>query len=1528
MTALRYQSGLLVVRGDRVAYASEGAATLIGYAPATLLGMPVLDLVAPEERARVHDRYVRRLRGEPVPSEYETSVVRADGSRLAVEIHVEIRGQDAVVELHDLSGAAVRRPRLEGLAALGVAIQRELTAEAVHARVREGLPGLSLAGVLLRAAPAGPRLAWAAFPPEVGRAFEEQAGHLHDLAGQWTPFARAIWRDGAAFCDDWASVAAAFVGEPLAARARAMAAALGLSRAVGVRIEERAGARCYLVLIAEWLRSDDLAAVRLFGAQVAAALDGARAIADLSRRNDELAAVNRVGGLLGEAGDLASFFERAGEIVRAVSGCLGFAVFVLDPLEGQLVRAWDCGIAAEARPRLERLPGTGVLAEVLRDRVARVVPVEGGEEGAAWREALRRSGFDRVAWVPLVARSRALGAMAVGFAGGPAAAAPHLELLVAVGAHFASAVESHGLVADLRRRVDQLTLLNDVAMASAQLDPVLLLESALRRTCETFQMDGGAAFLRDGDGLALVASRAMSAEGVRRASQLRPGQGLAGLAFQRVAAVRAPEAPGDPAAAELFRLEGTRSAVGIPLVAKSTAVGALVLARRTPRPVTDEEVATLSAVGFQLGVVVENARLFADVRRRLSDLEAVHGLALRIFGNAAGDVPALLDDACGELARALSCRGGIVALLGADGRGLTGVAGFGAPFAPALVRLPLARDQLARDAIRLRAPAWTEDASRDPRSALCGRADVPPMAVLALPLGSRQATRGVVYLWDDAGRAFSDAELALAAALAGELAVGLENAELYAEARRRVEELSLLNELGRTVAGSLDLDHVLAEGLAAACRLLGANHGQVILHDPIRGTLRVAATTGGDRAAAERDSADLEEGGVSWRAVRERRVIAVEDADADPEVNPGLRRRYRARSLLAAPILLRGEPLGVLVVTDATRTRRFEPAEVERLTAVANQLAVALENAELSAEASGRLHELSTVIDVARVVSSSLDLEEVLAAGAEHLKQTLQASACTILLDDYRRRELRRAASRGAVIGPDTVSLAEPSLAREALEARAPVTGRTSAGDGAEAALLAVPLHVRDQPVGVALVAGAGGERTFSPGELSRAMAIASQLAVAVDNARLYSETRRRAEELGVLHEVGRSLVATLDFEQVLDAGARNLARIVDAPRALIALADGAGAELQVRAQWGLPGSLLGVRIPVQPGEPSLAAAVFDRREPLAVEDARSDPRVRHDLVRDPAMRAVLGLPLVVRDRYIGSALIVETRGPRRFGAAEVERAAAVANQLAVAAENARLYDDLRRSYAELAQAQRQLIQRERLAALGELSAVVAHEVRNPLGVIFNSLGSLRRLLRPEGDARMLLDIVGEEADRLNRIVGDLLDFARPSTPVLRPEPLDRLVDEAIAAALAQGAPGVEVRREAAEGLPPVPLDARLVRQAVVNVAVNAVQAMPRGGRLTVRTRRDGDSGLVEIEDTGAGIPAEVRDRLFEPFFTTKASGTGLGLAVVKRIVDGHGGEVTVQSGAGPGATFALRFPLHPRPGEHDLAVETEARIG
>jgi signal transduction histidine kinase len=286
-------------------------------------------------------------------------------------------------------------------------------------------------------------------------------------------------------------------------------------------------------------------------------------------------------------------------------------------------------------------------------------------------------------------------------------------------------------------------------------------------------------------------------------------------------------------------------------------------------------------------------------------------------------------------------------------------------------------------------------------------------------------------------------------------------------------------------------------------------------------------------------------------------------------------------------------------------------------------------------------------------------------------------------------------------------------------------------------------------------------------------------------------------------------------------------------------------------------------------------------------------------------------VPLVVKHRVLG-LFALGRRRPVPFREVELQLLSAVASQIGVAVENSRLFEDLTQSYADLGRAQQQLVHRERLVALGELSAVVAHEVRNPLAAIFNSLGSLQRILRPDGDAKMLLGVIQEEADRLNRIVGNLLDFARPPEPAMRTERLERVLEEAVGAALAGGPAGVEVRREYDPDLPEVRMDPHQIRQALLNLASNAVQSMPRGGVLTVRTRSEDHLAVVEVSDSGPGVPAELRPRIFEPFFTTKATGTGLGLAVVRRIVEGHGGSVALAPPGAGGATFVLQLPLDP----------------
>jgi signal transduction histidine kinase len=298
--------------------------------------------------------------------------------------------------------------------------------------------------------------------------------------------------------------------------------------------------------------------------------------------------------------------------------------------------------------------------------------------------------------------------------------------------------------------------------------------------------------------------------------------------------------------------------------------------------------------------------------------------------------------------------------------------------------------------------------------------------------------------------------------------------------------------------------------------------------------------------------------------------------------------------------------------------------------------------------------------------------------------------------------------------------------------------------------------------------------------------------------------------------------------------------------------------------------------------------------------------------------RSALGVPILSREELIGVLLVSDARA-RHFEPQQVELAQAIAGQLALSITNARLYESLKQSYTMVQETRAAMVKRERLAALGELSAVLAHEVRNPLGVIFNAVSSLRRLLPKDRDPEILLDILAEESDRLNRLVGELLDFARPRALSRQAEDVGRVIQDALEAAGSDPASAnakVRLVAEVEPGLPPVPMDKRQIRQALVNVAVNALQSMPRGGALRVLARRDGvGSGgapqlRIDLADDGAGIGPDLLPRIFEPFFTTKAKGTGLGLAVVKRIIEDHQGSVEVRSEVGKGTTFTIRLPM------------------
>ena len=461
-------------------------------------------------------------------------------------------------------------------------------------------------------------------------------------------------------------------------------------------------------------------------------------------------------------------------------------------------------------------------------------------------------------------------------------------------------------------------------------------------------------------------------------------------------------------------------------------------------------------------------------------------------------------------------------------------------------------------------------------------------------------------------------------------------------------------------------------------------------------------------------------------------------------------------------------------------------------------------------------------------------------------------------------------------------------------------------GDAARALgvrhIAAVPLFVQGKP-SAAINLVRHGDRPYDETQLRFAQILGELLVVYLENVRLYADARRRLEETRMLLDVGRTIHASIELEPRLQMSAEVLARVLDASRAFVMLLEDDDSVLHgvATSSAELRDEFRFVQIPMD--SPSIAARAVKTRRAVVVEDARASTEVNAQLVERYGQASLLALPLVVQDKAIGAVVIDDARRIRTWTRAEIERAELLAQSVAVAIANARLYEEVVRRSSELERAQQQLVNRERLAALGQLAATLAHEVRNPLGVMFNSLGTLGKMLPAEGDAATLLAIMSEEAARLERLVRELLDFARPLAPSLEPESLRGVVEGAVDAAAREVGASAAISTQIAGDLPLVRCDASMLRRAIVNLVVNGVQAAGPSGRVRVTASLERRGGRryarIDVSDTGPGIPPELASRIFEPFFTTKATGTGLGLAVVKSIIDSHGGEIAVDSRAG-----------------------------
>lgn len=405
---------------------------------------------------------------------------------------------------------------------------------------------------------------------------------------------------------------------------------------------------------------------------------------------------------------------------------------------------------------------------------------------------------------------------------------------------------------------------------------------------------------------------------------------------------------------------------------------------------------------------------------------------------------------------------------------------------------------------------------------------------------------------------------------------------------------------------------------------------------------------------------------------------------------------------------------------------------------------------------------------------------------------------------------------------------------------------------------------------------------------------------------------RHRNQELAALVDVNRMVTSSLDLDEVLESTMEGIREIMQVEAGSLVLLDEESGELRYRKTLSpVHGWIAGQ--PVEPDQ-SLVGHVIATGEAKLVNDVERDPHFSGDPgaeMTGVTPETVLCVPLTVRDSRIGAIeLVNKLEGP--FDEQDLDLLKAMAASVAVAVENANLYAEIADFATELERSQAKLVQAEKMAAIGRLTASLAHEVNNPLRAVHNSLHLTLHEGLSQGRREEYLQMAQSEVERLIEIVQRMLDFYRPSRGSVDAANVNRVVENVLALARKRFQHGdIEVHTDLAPDLPDIPIVADQISQVLLNLVINAVEALPAGGEVWLKTEMSdgGDHVLLSVRDNGPGLSSEQMDRLFEPFYTTKSEGTGLGLAISYGIVERHGGKIEVASRPGRGTRFVVRLP-------------------